>query len=178
MSESSSNLEAPRPPAAACEFWDKITVSITLLGLIIVGCMTLHALPWRSVAARVFAIGVATYHAFRGFLIERHAHRTKPENHLQGWERRIVWYVFSPAVNFFFTLAGFVALRVEWPFLELTMRYPSELARLDAGTGILHMFLLSVSLLGITGVLPELTYRWTKRASSECPSGGADGQQA
>ena len=105
---------------------------------------------------------VSAYYGARGVLIEVHTVRDADVQRRRDsrepwplWQRVVVNYVHKFALNFVGCLTGFVAL-----FLALAVyQHLGSPPRIEAGTGVLLVFLGLLSVTGITGILPEILYR-------------------
>lgn len=114
------------------------------------------ALFWMTAAL------ASAYYGIRGVLIavragqdediQRRRDSKEPWPH---WQRVLVHYVHAFALNAIGSLTGFVAL-----FLALAVyRHLGSPPSIEAGTGVLLVFLGLLAITGMTGILPEILYR-------------------
>jgi hypothetical protein len=105
---------------------------------------------------------VSAYYGTRGVLI---AVRDGQDEDIQRirdskapwsrWQRVIVHYVHAFAFNFIGSLTGFVALLLA----RALYRHLGSPPSIEAGAGVLLVFLGLVAITGMTGILPELLSR-------------------
>lgn len=114
------------------------------------------ALFWMTAAL------VSAYYGVRGVLIavragrdEDRRRRLESKEAWPPWQRIVVHYVHAFALNAVGSLTGFVAL-----FMALAVyRDLGSPPKVEAGTGVLLVFLGLLAVTGITGILPEILYR-------------------